>query len=106
VVRTGAAAASLRSPRRFLRLRVARSATRSHLTFQCDASACSCRAPVPANDCFVLQNKGHVVRSMEAALWAFNKASSFEEGCLLVGAMPCIGWLLLTFMCACSEFGR
>ena len=26
---------------------------------------------------------GYVVRSLEAALWAFNKSSTFEEGCLL-----------------------
>ena len=26
---------------------------------------------------------GYVVRSMEAALWAFHRSSSFEEGCLL-----------------------
>ena len=26
---------------------------------------------------------GHVVRSLEAALWAFNKADNFREGCLL-----------------------
>jgi ADP-ribosylglycohydrolase len=26
---------------------------------------------------------GYVVQSLEAALWAFNKSSSFDEGCLL-----------------------
>lgn len=26
---------------------------------------------------------GYVVKSLEAALWAFNKASNFKEGCLL-----------------------
>ena len=26
---------------------------------------------------------GYVVKSLEAALWAFNKSSTFEEGCLL-----------------------
>ena len=31
----------------------------------------------------VIKGTGYVVKSLEAALWAFNKSSSFEEGCLL-----------------------
>jgi len=30
-----------------------------------------------------IQGTGHVVKSLEAALWAFHKSSSFREGCLL-----------------------
>jgi ADP-ribosylglycohydrolase len=30
-----------------------------------------------------IQGSGYVVRSLEAALWAFYKSTSFEEGCLL-----------------------
>jgi len=30
-----------------------------------------------------IQGSGYVVRSLEAALWAFHKSGSFEEGCLL-----------------------
>src|SRR5206468_7970170 len=30
-----------------------------------------------------IQGTGHVVRSLEAALWAFYKSTSFREGCLL-----------------------
>ncbi len=30
-----------------------------------------------------IQGTGYVVKSLEAALWAFNKSKSFEEGCLL-----------------------
>jgi ADP-ribosylglycohydrolase len=30
-----------------------------------------------------IQGTGYVVRSLEAALWAFNHADSFREGCLL-----------------------
>ena len=32
----------------------------------------------------VIQNSGYVVRSLEAALWAFGRSTSFEEGCLMV----------------------
>lgn len=31
-----------------------------------------------------IQNSGYVVRTLEAALWAFGKTASFEEGCLLI----------------------
>lgn len=31
-----------------------------------------------------IHNSGYVVRSLEAALWAFGRSSSFEEGCLMV----------------------
>jgi ADP-ribosylglycohydrolase len=30
-----------------------------------------------------IEGSGYVVRSLEAALWAFHKGDSFEEGCLL-----------------------
>jgi len=30
-----------------------------------------------------IQGTGYVVKSLEAALWAFHKSRSFEEGCLL-----------------------
>jgi ADP-ribosylglycohydrolase len=30
-----------------------------------------------------IQGSGYVVHSLEAALWAFYRSSSFEEGCLL-----------------------
>lgn len=30
-----------------------------------------------------IRGTGYVVRSLEAALWAFNRSSSFEEGCLM-----------------------
>src|SRR5213593_760418 len=30
-----------------------------------------------------IQGTGYVVRSLEAALWAFHKSTSFREGCLL-----------------------
>jgi ADP-ribosylglycohydrolase len=30
-----------------------------------------------------IQGTGYVVKSLEAALWAFNKSKSFEDGCLL-----------------------
>jgi ADP-ribosylglycohydrolase len=30
-----------------------------------------------------IQGSGYVVKSLEAALWAFNRSQSFEEGCLL-----------------------
>jgi ADP-ribosylglycohydrolase len=30
-----------------------------------------------------IQGTGYVVKSLEAALWAFYKSNSFEEGCLL-----------------------
>ena len=30
-----------------------------------------------------IQGTGYVVRSLEAALWAFRKSGSFKEGCLL-----------------------
>src|SRR5262249_9214899 len=30
-----------------------------------------------------IQGSGYVVRSLEAALWAFNKSTSFRDGCLL-----------------------
>jgi ADP-ribosylglycohydrolase len=30
-----------------------------------------------------IKGSGYVVRSLEAALWAFHKSSSFREGCLL-----------------------
>ena len=30
-----------------------------------------------------IRGGGHVVRSLEAALWAFDRSSSFDEGCLL-----------------------
>jgi ADP-ribosylglycohydrolase len=30
-----------------------------------------------------IKGSGHVVKSLEAALWAFHKSSTFEEGCLL-----------------------
>ena len=30
-----------------------------------------------------IRGTGYVVRSLEAALWAFARSSSFEEGCLL-----------------------
>ncbi len=30
-----------------------------------------------------IKGSGYVVRSLEAALWAFHKSDSFEEGCLL-----------------------
>ncbi len=30
-----------------------------------------------------IRGSGYVVRSLEAALWAFHRSSSFEEGCLL-----------------------
>ncbi len=32
----------------------------------------------------VIRNSGYVVRTIEAALWAFGRSSGFEEGCLLV----------------------
>jgi ADP-ribosyl-[dinitrogen reductase] hydrolase len=32
----------------------------------------------------LINGKGHVVRTLEAALWAFNSTASFEEGCLKV----------------------
>jgi ADP-ribosyl-[dinitrogen reductase] hydrolase len=31
----------------------------------------------------LIKGTGHVVRSLEAALWAFHRSSSFREGCLL-----------------------
>lgn len=31
-----------------------------------------------------IRNDGYVVRSLEAALWAFGRSMGFEEGCLLV----------------------
>lgn len=31
-----------------------------------------------------IHNSGYVVRSLEAALWAFGRSSNFEEGCLMV----------------------
>lgn len=31
-----------------------------------------------------VRNSGYVVRTIEAALWAFGRSSGFEEGCLLV----------------------
>ena len=30
-----------------------------------------------------IRGRGYVVKSLEAALWAFYKSNSFEEGCLL-----------------------
>jgi ADP-ribosylglycohydrolase len=30
-----------------------------------------------------IRGSGYVVRSLEAALWAFHRSDSFEEGCLL-----------------------
>ncbi len=30
-----------------------------------------------------IQGTGYVVKSLEAAIWAFHKSKSFEEGCLL-----------------------
>ena len=30
-----------------------------------------------------IQGSGYVVRSLEAALWAFHRSDTFEEGCLL-----------------------
>ena len=30
-----------------------------------------------------IRGSGYVVRSLEAALWAFHRSASFEEGCLL-----------------------
>lgn len=32
----------------------------------------------------VIHNSGYVVHSLEAALWAFGRSTSFEEGCLMV----------------------
>lgn len=32
----------------------------------------------------VIRNSGYVVRTLEAALWAFGRSADFEEGCLLV----------------------
>ncbi|CAN0487839.1 unnamed protein product [Ectocarpus sp. 12 AP-2014] len=31
-----------------------------------------------------IRNDGYVVRTLEAALWAFGRSTSFEEGCLLI----------------------
>lgn len=31
-----------------------------------------------------ISNSGYVVRTLEAALWAFGRSTSFREGCLLV----------------------
>lgn len=31
-----------------------------------------------------IRNDGYVVRTLEAALWAFGRSTTFEEGCLLV----------------------
>lgn len=31
-----------------------------------------------------IRNDGYVVRTLEAALWAFGRSTSFEQGCLLV----------------------
>lgn len=31
-----------------------------------------------------IRNDGYVVRTLEAALWAFGRSTSFEEGCLMV----------------------
>lgn len=31
-----------------------------------------------------IANNGYVVRSLEAALWAFGRSHTFEEGCLMV----------------------
>ncbi|CAM9883597.1 unnamed protein product [Ectocarpus fasciculatus] len=31
-----------------------------------------------------IRNDGYVVRTLEAALWAFGRSASFEEGCLLI----------------------
>ncbi len=30
-----------------------------------------------------IEGSGYVVKSLEAALWAFNKSKNFEDGCLL-----------------------
>eukprot|EP00752_Nemacystus_decipiens_P016207 g14494.t1 len=32
----------------------------------------------------IIRNNGYVVRTLEAALWAFGRSTGFEEGCLLV----------------------
>lgn len=32
----------------------------------------------------IIRNNGYVVRTLEAALWAFGRSAGFEEGCLLV----------------------
>lgn len=32
----------------------------------------------------IIRNSGYVVRTIEAALWAFGRSTGFEEGCLLV----------------------
>ena len=32
-----------------------------------------------------IQGRGYVVKSLEAALWAFHNTSTFKDGCLSVG---------------------
>lgn len=39
-----------------------------------------------------IKASGHVVRSLEAALWAFHHTSDFKEGCLRVGRNTEIVW--------------
>jgi len=44
-----------------------------------DVASCSFKKQEPPK----IRGRGYVVKSLEAALWAFYKSNSFEEGCLI-----------------------
>ena len=38
---------------------------------------------MPLGNRIEIQGKGYVVKSLEAALWAFDRSDSYREGCLM-----------------------
>lgn len=48
-----------------------------------------------------IKGNGYVVKSLEAALWAFHNTSTFKDGCLLVG-MEYGNTIIISYDTSCS----